>query len=78
MGAAAPPAVDNAAHRPSSHEGAGGLDPWQPLLAFARTLRTEMAAPPGQQGAGPHPDCCAGNRTVESRTFTCRRRIGAR
>ena len=54
-GAAAPPAVDNAAHRPSSHEGAGGLDPWQPLLAFARTLLTEMAAPPGQQGAGSSP-----------------------
>ena len=54
VGAAAPP-VDNAAHRPSSHEGAGGLDPWQPLLTFARTLLTEMAAPPGQQGEGSSP-----------------------
>ena len=49
VGAAAPPAADDAAaQRPSPHEG-GGLDPWQPLLNFAQTLLTEMAQPPAKQ-----------------------------
>jgi len=40
--------VDDAAERTSTDDARQDSDPWQPLLAFAQTLLSEMAQAPGQ------------------------------